>query len=74
MFEQAARERPEIDLSCSLYIGDRWRDIAPGIAFGGTGVLVPSPDTPRSEIDLAGEKACVAKSMGQALDWYLAAG
>lgn len=71
LFERAASEHPGVALDRSLYIGDRWRDVAPGIAFGGAGVLVPGSETPADEILLATERARVAPSLGVALDWYL---
>lgn len=39
LFRQAAREH-DLDLARSTYIGDRWRDVAPGIALGGRGILI----------------------------------
>ncbi|MFO7893011.1 MAG: HAD family hydrolase [Longimicrobiales bacterium] len=39
MFETAAAEH-DLALADSIYIGDRLRDIEPGVAAGGTGVLV----------------------------------
>lgn len=39
LFEDAAAEH-DLSLADSIYIGDRVRDIAPGIALGGTAVLV----------------------------------
>jgi len=71
LFERAASDHPGVALDRSLYIGDRWRDIAPGIAFGGAGVLVPGSETPADEILLATDRARVAPSLGIALDWYL---
>ncbi|MEO5581019.1 MAG: HAD family hydrolase [Gemmatimonadaceae bacterium] len=71
LFERAARDHPEVVLGNSLYIGDRWRDISPGIAFGGDGVLVPGGDTPPDDIARARESGRVAPSIGVALDWYL---
>ena len=71
LFERAASEHPGVALDRSLYIGDRWRDIAPGIAFGGAGVLVPGSETPADEVLLATNRARVAPSLGIALDWYL---
>lgn len=41
MYEQAAREHG-IDLGGSSYVGDRWRDVAPAVRFGGHGFLVRS--------------------------------
>ena len=39
LFLRAAREHG-IDLSRSIYIGDRLRDVLPGVSLGGTGYLV----------------------------------
>lgn len=39
LFHRAAREHG-IDLSRSIYIGDRLRDVLPGVSLGGTGYLV----------------------------------
>lgn len=39
LFEQAAREH-HLDLSASLYIGDRVRDVLPALRYGGRGFLV----------------------------------
>ena len=71
LFRTAAKNHPEIDLSRSLYVGDRLRDIEPAITLGGTGVLIPSPETPTSEIAAAAGRARVAPSLGTAVDWYL---
>lgn len=73
LFERAAHDNPSIELNRALYIGDRWRDIEPGIALGGAGVLVPGKATPPEDILLAVESARVAPSIGVALDWYLCA-
>jgi D-glycero-D-manno-heptose 1,7-bisphosphate phosphatase len=71
LFRQAAEEDPGIDLARSLYIGDRMRDIEPGLTLGGDAVLVPSPDTPAADVARAQEIARVAPSLGTALDWFL---
>lgn len=71
LFRTAQQEHPEIDLSRSLYIGDRFRDVLPALTFGGDGVLVPSRETPPEEILAATERARVASSLGAALDWFL---
>ena len=39
LFERAAREH-NLDLSRSVFIGDRIRDVQPALAWGGTGILV----------------------------------
>jgi D-glycero-D-manno-heptose 1,7-bisphosphate phosphatase len=71
LYRNAAHDFPEIDLSRALYIGDRLRDVEPALALGGTGVLVPSLDTPDAEIEAAKLRARVGGSLGVALDWYL---
>lgn len=71
LFRQAAHDNQDIDLARALYVGDRFRDLEPGIALGGQSVLIPSPETPESEIEAAKERARVAPSLGTALDWYL---
>ncbi len=71
LFLKAAAEHPEIDLARSLYIGDRMRDIEPGITLGGQPVLVPSPETSAEDVEKAQAVARVAPSLGAALDWFL---
>ena len=71
LFKRAAAENDGVDLSRSLYIGDRRRDLEPGIAFGGPSVLVPSADTPPAEIEWAATNARVAPSLSTAIDWYI---
>ena len=70
LFRQAAAEHG-IDLTRALYIGDRMRDVTPGLILGGNGVLIPSPETPADDTLAAGEIARVAPSLGVALDWFL---
>jgi len=52
LFERAARLHG-LDLSRCLYIGDRQRDVAPALKFGGRGLLVISPSTPEADVALA---------------------
>lgn len=68
---RAAKEHSGIDPSRALYVGDRMRDVEPGLALGGNAVLVPSKDTPPEEIERAEKTARVAPSLATALDWYL---
>jgi len=70
MFEWA-RDDLGIDLSSALFIGDRLRDVEPAKNFGARGVLVPIDSTPRREIVAAEKSARVARSLGEALDWFL---
>ena len=71
LFRRAAEDHPEIDLSRSLYIGDRFRDIEPGVSLGGSAVLVPTKGTPPEDIARAERIARVAPSLGVALDQFL---
>jgi len=52
LFERAAALHG-LDLSRCLYFGDKHRDIAPALKFGGRGVLVISPSTPEADVGLA---------------------
>jgi D-glycero-D-manno-heptose 1,7-bisphosphate phosphatase len=56
-----------LDPARSAFIGDRWRDVAPALAFGGRGILVPSAETPAAEREQAEREAEVAGSLGQAV-------
>ncbi len=71
LFRNAQDEHPEIDLSSALYVGDKFRDIEPGLLLGGHAVLVASPDTSKEDREAAQSQARVAPSLGTALDWYL---
>jgi histidinol-phosphate phosphatase family protein len=66
-----AAEQFGIDLSASLYVGDRDRDIAPGLSFGGFVRLVPSGSTPEAELHLARERALLSATLGECVEEYL---
>lgn len=70
LYRQAA-QRFDIDLTGSLYVGDRDRDIAPGLAFGGFVRLVPSGSTRDRDLDSARERGHLAITLGDAVDAYL---
>jgi D-glycero-D-manno-heptose 1,7-bisphosphate phosphatase len=53
LYEQAA-EAFGLDLARSVYVGDRARDVAAAVRFGGLGLLVPSHGTPPAERDTPG--------------------
>jgi histidinol-phosphate phosphatase family protein len=61
-----------IDLERSLYVGDRDRDVAPGLTFGGFARLVPSGSTPENELHSARERGLVSDSLGEAVTAFLA--
>ena len=71
LFLRAARDIEGIELARSLYIGDRMRDVEPGLLLGGHGVLVPSPETPDEDKREAEARARIAPSLATAVDWYL---
>ena len=66
-----AAEQFNIDLGASLYVGDRDRDVAPGVEFGGFVRLVPSPSTPDADLNLARERGVLATSLGECVEAYL---
>jgi D-glycero-D-manno-heptose 1,7-bisphosphate phosphatase len=63
-----ARHELGIDLSRSVLIGDRWRDIAAAAELSARGILVPSPETSASEIEQARHDAAVARTLAAAVD------
>lgn len=71
MYEQAVADHA-IDPAQSLFTGDRRRDVEPALAFGGFGILVPSPDTPEADIAWAEREAATASSLEEAVARYLA--
>jgi D-glycero-D-manno-heptose 1,7-bisphosphate phosphatase len=71
MFLRAARDL-DIDLARSLYLGDRQRDVEPGLTLGGTGTLVPSPETGEEELAWAHARGIVAPSLGDGIARFLA--
>jgi D-glycero-D-manno-heptose 1,7-bisphosphate phosphatase len=73
LYRRAAEEF-DIDLAASLYVGDRDRDVAPGLSFGGFARLVPSPSTPERDLDLARERGILATSLGDCVDAFLKQG
>ena len=71
LLHRRAAERFGIDLTASLYVGDRDRDIAPGLTFGGFARLVPSPSTPETELNSARERGLLATSLGECVEAYM---
>lgn len=62
LLHEQARDGLGLDLARSVWIGDRWHDIAPARHFGGRGILIPSPDSPADEVTRAEREAEVAQS------------
>lgn len=73
LYRRAAEEF-DIDLAASLYVGDRDRDVTPGLSFGGFARLVPSPSTPERDLNLARERGILATSLGDCVDAFLKQG
>ena len=61
-----------IDPAKSLFVGDRWRDVAPGVALGGHPILLDVASTPADDRARAvAEGLPTADSLGQAVDRFL---
>ena len=71
LFRRAAAEH-DLDLEHSTYIGDRWRDVKPGLDLGGRPILIVTESTPREE-RAAAEQAGVETvlSLADAVDVIL---
>ncbi|MEP7382184.1 MAG: HAD family hydrolase [Gemmatimonadota bacterium] len=69
MFLRAAN-RHGIDLARSLFIGDKRRDVEPGLQLGGTGILVPSDATPLNDVHWARAHAFLRPSLGEAVELW----
>lgn len=73
LYRQAIAEHG-LDPARSLFVGDRLRDVTPGSALGGLGVLIDAESTPAEDRDQAREARIVTvHSLGEAVDRFLAA-
>jgi histidinol-phosphate phosphatase family protein len=70
LYRQAI-ERFALDPARSVFIGDRWRDVAPGLELGGQGILVPSDNTAPDDIVRAGADARVVTTLHDAVSLVL---
>jgi D-glycero-D-manno-heptose 1,7-bisphosphate phosphatase len=62
----------DLDAKRSLFVGDRWRDVAPSTAFGGFGVLLDMASTPDDDFERASQAGVgIAASLADAVDRYL---
>ena len=61
LFRRAAAEHM-LDLTKSLYVGDRWRDVQPGIVLGGLPMLIVDESTTARERARAEEAGIVTVS------------
>ena len=71
LYRTAASEHG-LDPARSLFVGDRWRDVGPGLELGGFAVLVPSEATPAADRERGEREALVLPSLGEAVERYLA--
>jgi D-glycero-D-manno-heptose 1,7-bisphosphate phosphatase len=61
-----------IDPGASLFIGDRWRDVAPATALGGRPIFLDVASSPPAERQrVRAEGLEVAHSLGEAVDRFL---
>lgn len=66
LFRRAAAEHG-LNLTRSAYIGDRWRDVAPGIALGGRPILIVDESTAADERERAEHAGVeIVGSLGEA--------
>ena len=61
-----------LDASSSLFVGDRWRDVAPSATLGGTAILLDVDSTPPEDRERARRESIeTASSLGEAVNRYL---
>jgi histidinol-phosphate phosphatase family protein len=71
LFDRAA-SLYDLDLSRSMFAGDKHRDVAPALRYGAPAYLVRSPDTPEEHVERArAEGAEVVDSLLDAARRYL---
>jgi histidinol-phosphate phosphatase family protein len=71
MYRQAIADHG-LDARRSLFVGDRWRDVAPSASLGGFATLLDTPSTPDEEFERAASGGVgVAASLADAVDRYL---
>jgi histidinol-phosphate phosphatase family protein len=67
LYRLAAAEHG-LDLARSLFVGDRFRDVEPARAVGGTAVLVAGPSTPGEDLERAEREGMeVVNSLAEAV-------
>ena len=71
LYRQAIVEHG-LDAERSVFIGDRWRDVAAVHALGGHGILLDVDSTPVDDLERAqNESIATARSLGEAVDAFL---
>ncbi len=73
LFEEAAIDH-DLDVTRSLYAGDRFRDIQPGLTLGGLALLVPTDETPAADLAAAAAPAAVVATLDDAVTRFLGGG
>ena len=66
LFDRAMSEHA-LNPALSVWVGDRWRDIAPALHYGAVGMLVPSPTTPADDIERATRELVVVPTLTDAV-------
>jgi histidinol-phosphate phosphatase family protein len=73
LYRQAIAEH-DLDPTHSLFAGDRWRDVEPGMALGGVAILIDSESTLAEDRDRARHEGVeIVGSLGEAVDRFFAA-
>jgi histidinol-phosphate phosphatase family protein len=67
LYRRAAAEH-DIDLSRSAFVGDRWRDVAAALEFGGRAILIAGRATPAEDRRRAETEAEVVDSLESAVE------
>jgi D-glycero-D-manno-heptose 1,7-bisphosphate phosphatase len=71
MYEQAIAEHA-LDATRSVFIGDRWRDVAPAAQLGGLGIMLDVNSTPPEDRERArAEAIATASSLSEAVSQFL---
>ena len=66
LFRRAA-DAHGLDIARSWYMGDKIRDVLPARELGGQGILIPTDDTPQTDIEQARKEFSVASSLDEAV-------
>jgi FMN phosphatase YigB (HAD superfamily) len=72
LYRQAAADL-SLSLAGALFVGDRQRDVEPGITLGGVAILVPSAFSPEPEVDWSRAHALVLPALADAVAHFAAA-
>ena len=73
MYHQAIADY-SLDPARSLFVGDRWRDVAPGIALGGTAIMLNVESTPETDRERGRAEAIpTADTLASAVEQFLRA-